>query len=328
MTDTLSAQPTQQSPQLRTPDQTPTTVFSGFLGSGKTTIISHLVETLQQRGEQVVYIKNEIGDVNVDGELMEGKNIQTKELLNGCICCTLVGPFITSINEVIEQYAPDRIIIEASGAADPAAIALMIDGHPKLERDGVISIIDVINFSGYKDLSTTARNQTKFTDLIVFNKVEQVDLEQKRRVVGYVRELNATSPIIEAPNGTLDPNLVFGVTSTELTTLLARPHDHSHHLMQDCLESITLTFPGQISEEELLSWIATLPNGVFRIKGIVKTSNDETQMLNTVGTRTTFSPCPPNTERDKNSLVLIGFKLEAIGIDAVALTAQLDELTQ
>jgi G3E family GTPase len=306
----------------------PTTVFTGFLGSGKTTIIANIIEQLQKSGTQVVYIKNEIGAENIDAEIMRGKHITSRELLNGCICCTLVGPFITSINEVIEQFSPTRIIIEASGAADPAAIALMVDGHPNLERDGVISIIDVINFSGYKDLSTTARNQTKFTDLIVFNKVEQVDIEQKRRVVGYVRELNAISPIIEAPNGTLDPNLVFGVTSAELAKLLSGPHDHSHHLTQDGLESVPVTFPGKISEEKLLSWIATLPSGVFRIKGIVHLPSGETQILNTVGARTTFSPCPQETKRTDNSLVLIGFKLEAIGIDAASLAEQLMNLSQ
>ncbi|MDA1079708.1 MAG: GTP-binding protein [bacterium] len=306
----------------------PTTVFTGFLGSGKTTIIANIIEQLQQAGTQVVYIKNEIGAENIDAEIMRGKHITSRELVNGCICCTLVGPFITSINEVIGQFSPDRIIIEASGAADPAAIALMIDGHPKLERDGVISIIDVINFSGYKDLSTTARNQTKFTDLIVFNKVEQVDLEQKRRVVGYVRELNATSPIIEAPNGTLDPNLVFGVATTELDALLATPHDHSHHLTQDGLESIALSFSGKISEAQVRSWIEKRPNSIFRIKGIIALPSGEMKILNTVGARTTFSTCPPETKREMNSLVLIGFKLAASGVDVMALNTELEKLTQ
>ena len=150
----------------------PTTVFSGFLGSGKTTIISHLIEVLQNKGEQVIYIKNEIGDTDIDSKILKGKGIKTKELLNGCICCTLVGPFITSINEVVETFNPDRILIEASGAADPSALALMIASHPLLERDGVIAIVDVVNFEGYKDLSVTAQNQTKFTDLIIFNKTK------------------------------------------------------------------------------------------------------------------------------------------------------------
>ena len=161
----------------------PTTIFTGYLGSGKTTIILNLVETLQKQNIQVLYIKNEIGSENIDGQLAKQQNIETKELLNGCICCTLVGPFIHSIDELLIKHRPDRIIIEASGAADPAALALMVSSHPKLARDGVLTIIDVIHFDGYSDLSTTARNQTKFTDLLVFNKVEEVDIGRKQAVV-------------------------------------------------------------------------------------------------------------------------------------------------
>jgi len=197
----------------------PTTVFSGFLGSGKTTIISNLIDELQANNQQVIYIKNEIGDTDIDGKVLEGKGIKTKELLNGCICCTLVGPFISSINEIVETFSPDKIIIEASGAADPSALALMISLHPNLARDGVIGIIDVVNFEGYKDLSVTAQNQTKFTDLIIFNKIELVDIAKKKAVVGYVRELNAHSPIIEAPNGKISSKLVFGLNSKDLPTL-------------------------------------------------------------------------------------------------------------
>jgi len=306
----------------------PTTVFTGFLGSGKTTIIANIIEQLQQSGQQVVYIKNEIGAENIDAQIMKGKHITSRELLNGCICCTLVGPFLTAINEIIEQFTPERIIIEASGAADPAAIALMVDGHPRLERDSVISIIDVVNFSGYKDLSITAKNQTKFTDLIVFNKVELVDLEQKRRVVGYVRELNETSPILEAPGGVLDPKLVFGTTTTELTNLLSQPHDHSRHLSQDGLGSLALTFSGSVTKEKILAWIATLPKAVFRIKGIVKIKDTGEMLLNTVGERTTFSPSPFAEERKANSLVLIGFRLEQNDLQTDELTKQLEKITQ
>ncbi|PIR60372.1 MAG: hypothetical protein COU67_02350 [Candidatus Pacebacteria bacterium CG10_big_fil_rev_8_21_14_0_10_44_54] len=306
----------------------PTTVFSGFLGSGKTTIISNIIAKLQANGEQVVYIKNEIGAKNIDAKIMESKNITARELLNGCICCTLVGPFLTSINEIIEQFMPSRIIIEASGAADPAAIALMVDGHPNLERDGVISVIDVVNFSGYKDLSLTARNQTKFTDLIVFNKVELVDLEQKQRVVGYVRELNQTSPILEATKGALDPHLVFGVTSTELIRLLATPHNHSHHLTQDGLESVSLEFSGAVSKEKLLEWITTLPTAVFRIKGIIHLADGTQAVLNTVGRRTTFSQNQLNGITTSNSLVLIGFRLTEYNLSANKLVSQLEKITQ
>ncbi len=300
----------------------PVTVFSGFLGSGKTTIISHLIDELQTLGQQVVYIKNEIGSENIDASLMQGKHIQTKELLNGCICCTLVGPFIQAIDEIAATYHPDRLIIEASGAADPAAIALMIDSHPKLMRDGVLCIIDVQNFEGYADLSQTAKNQTRFTDLLVFNKVELVDLERKRAVVGYVRELNNHSPVVEAPQGVLSAKVACGVSSTELATLLTHfsqetedTEHHHDHLRIDGLDSFLLTVDGAIDPERLRTFLSATPGSVYRVKGVIHTPEGTATMVNKVGVRITFNPAPPDLQIDKDVLVCIGFGIQQLQQD-------------
>jgi G3E family GTPase len=296
----------------------PTTIFSGFLGSGKTTIILHLIEHLQKEGQQVVYVKNEIGDLNVDSQIVQGRNIQTKELLNGCICCTLVGPFMAAVNEIADTYQPDRIIIEASGAADPSAIAMMVSSHPRLFRDGVISIIDVVNFEGYKDLSTTAQRQTEFTDLIAFNKIELVDLARKQAVVGYVRELNGHSPIIEAPEGKLDPNVVFGLNTKELTALLdeesARSKDghiHSDHLQQDRLQSFQCILQQPLQEQKLLDFMSQLPQNVFRVKGFVQLVNEKMKLINKVGQRTELTDPPTELGFRPTTVVFIGFNVEA-----------------
>lgn len=304
----------------------PVTVFSGFLGSGKTTIISHLIDELQAKGKQVIYIKNEIGNENIDSQLMQGKHIQTKELLNGCICCTLVGPFINAIDEIIATFAPDRIIIEASGAADPAAIALMIDANPKLARDGVIAIIDVVNFAGYKDISQTARNQARFTDLIVFNKIELADLAQKQAVVGYVRELNDHSPIVEAPLGIIPSALVFGTDQRELNELLEAfsheessaesathvHHAHADHLTKDGIDSLAVTFDKPPNLEGLRVYLNQLPVAVFRVKGLLQLSDRSYVIVNKVGIRIEITPLPDGQKppSDKQLLVLIGFHLK------------------
>lgn len=288
----------------------PTTIFTGFLGSGKTTIILHLVEILQQQGIQVLYIKNEIGTETIDGELARQQNIETKELLNGCICCTLVGPFIHSIDELVATHRPDKIIIEASGAADPAALALMVKSHPKLERDGVLTVIDVVNFQGYEDLSFTAKNQTKFTDLLVFNKTELVDPQRIQAVVGYVRELNDHSPIVEATNGRLHPDVVFGAASPELVTLLKTDTtDHSHHLGKDTIQTFAVPISKEFSEEELFDVLKKLPQAVYRVKGFVPTADNRTYLVNKVGNRSTIETT--KTQVDDTKLVCIGFGIEA-----------------
>lgn len=289
--------------------QIPTTVFSGFLGSGKTTIISHLIDELQKKEIQVAYIKNEIGDTDIDTQLLKGKDIQTKELLNGCICCTLVGPFATAVTELIESFKPDRIIIEASGAADPSALALMIGSHPQLLRDGMLSIVDVENFEGYKDLSVTAQNQTQFTDIIIFNKVENVSIQQKKAVVGYVRELNTHSPIIEAPNGIVNPEVVFGLDPANLAPFL-KEHVHSDsdhdHIHADNFSAFTLRTHQALSQEDVESLLAATPKSIFRTKGIFKTPSNTWLSYNGVGTKYTFAPVSNPENFTESVFVFIG----------------------
>lgn len=292
----------------------PTTIFSGFLGSGKTTIILNLVDALQSAGEQVVYIKNEVGDTDIDSKMLAETGIKTTELLNGCICCTLVGPFINAATEIIEKYSPDRLIIEASGAADPSALALMVSSHPMLQRDGVITVIDVVNFEGYKDLSITSQAQTQFTDLIIFNKVEEVDLNRKKAVVGYVRELNSHSPIIEAPNGKVAPDLIFGLDEKFLDQILKRNHvknnEKHSHIEEDNINSITIQNTKVYKQTEFVDKIASLPKNVIRAKGIVKFEDNKFYIFNAVAGKTNLKIYEPKEMPKENLMVFIGISIE------------------
>lgn len=303
----------------------PTTVVTGFLGSGKTTIISHLIDALQAEGIQVAYIKNEIGDEDLDARLLAGKHIVTRQLLNGCICCTLTGPFVSAIEELVATTHPDRIIIEASGVADPSALALMISAHPRLIRDGVMAVVDVVHFEGYKDLSYAAREQAVFTDLIVFNKVELAPESRKISVVGYVRELNDFAPIVEAPHGRVAPELVFGISQTELDRRLdtkqsaeAGTAGKHHHLTEDRIETIRYESSSGFHRDRVTAVLQSLPPNVLRVKGYLDT-NGETVLVNQVGKRLDYVP---SAQREPQSvLIFIGF---AIGDLADALRKQLD----
>lgn len=291
----------------------PTTVVNGFLGSGKTTVISHLIDQLILNKEKVVYVKNEIGETDLDAQLMRGKNIIAKELLNGCICCTLIGPFLASINELITTYHPDRIIIESAGSADPASLALMVDNHPSLKRDGVIAIIDVVNFNGYDKINHVAKRQAEFTDLIIFNKVELVDQTRKMQVVGYVREINEKSPIIEAKNGQVNSELVFGLTSNLLPRLAE--HDHTDHDADDEITAFTYKNEKMINKSSLENILQKLPKNIFRVKGFF-TDNGQTWIVNHVFNRTNFEEVSNNQtltaeqSLSGTKLIFIGYKSE------------------
>lgn len=288
----------------------PTTIVNGFLGSGKTTIITNLVDQLILNKEKVVYVKNEIGETDLDAQLMRGKNIVAKELLNGCICCTLVGPFLASINELITLYHPDRIIIESAGSADPASLALMVDNHPNLKRDGVITIIDTINFNGYDKINNVAKRQAEFTDLIIFNKVELVDQSRKMQVVGYVREINEKSPIVEAKNGKINAELVFGLTTKLIPQL--NKHNHADHDDYDEISAFTYQSQKQINKSALKTLLQSLPKNIFRVKGFFS-DQDRNWIVNHVFNRTDFEEMPANliaanTTPNTSKLIFIGYK--------------------
>ena len=164
----------------------PITVFTGYLGAGKTTIILNVIKSLKE-GYKVVWLKNEFGNVEIDSELAKESHIAVKEMINGCLCCVLVGKLGEAIKELISTYSPDRIIIETSGSAYPAPIAWEIRKLTKegvqVKLDSIINVIDAINFSGYEDKSYTAKIQAEYTDLILINKHEEVKEEELDHVL-------------------------------------------------------------------------------------------------------------------------------------------------
>ncbi|KAF8072089.1 CobW/HypB/UreG, nucleotide-binding domain-containing protein [Lyophyllum atratum] len=195
----------------------PITVFTGFLGSGKTSIILSLLPQLP-KDYKVVLLKNEFGDVEVDSKLAQQSSLTAvSEILNGCMCCVLVGQMQTAILEIRDKYRPDRIIIECSGSAFPATLAFQIRGLERetqgdLKLDAIVTVIDAENFAGYEDTSPTAKMQASYTDIILINKWEHVSERALDFVLDHLNTLNDLTPKIRCNgrNG-VDPNLIFGL---------------------------------------------------------------------------------------------------------------------
>ncbi|KAI8928967.1 CobW/HypB/UreG, nucleotide-binding domain-containing protein [Entophlyctis helioformis] len=193
----------------------PVTVFTGFLGAGKTTIILSLIAKLPKT-LKVVLLKNEFGDVQVDSELAKESSIQVTEMTNGCMCCVLVGQMKNALLEIQETQKPDRIIIETSGSAFPAPIAWQIRSLSTngFDLDAIITVVDVLNFPGYEDTSYTARLQAQYTDLILLNKTLAASERQIDLVTDRVNELNTDTPRVRVGKEGVDPLLVFGLHTT------------------------------------------------------------------------------------------------------------------
>lgn len=293
-------------------EKIPVTVFTGYLGSGKTTIILNLIKQMPA-GYNMVWLKNEFGDVAVDSQLAKESNIKVTEMLNGCLCCVLVGKMGNAIDELLKQYHPDRIIIETSGSAYPAPIALEIRKmDDRLKLDSIVTVIDAINFEGYADKSYTAKIQAEYTDLILINKHEQVDERTLDQTLDDVYELNPNTPKVKTDHGMISPDLIFGLDTKLFTTQaevdVANVSRNVHHHEQE-VEIAELVSDRTFTREQVDAALRALPRTEFyRIKGMIKFT-DGFELLNYVFGRFDYLPLRQYTGQTK--ITFMGEELQA-----------------
>ncbi|KAL3957338.1 hypothetical protein ACCO45_007916 [Purpureocillium lilacinum] len=192
----------------------PITIITGFLGSGKTTLILNLIPQLRARSPnyRLALLKNEFGDLAVDSQLASSSAISgVQELLNGCICCNLVGQLGPALAELEKTVTPDRIVVETSGSAFPATLALEVNrlarDSGRYVLDGVISVVDVENWQGYEDTSYTAKIQARYTDLIVFNKWEAAGEDRYEECLDRVGDLDVDVAKVKSTKGWVDMDI-------------------------------------------------------------------------------------------------------------------------
>ena len=274
---------------------TPITIVTGFLGSGKTTLILNLIPQLraQNPSYRLALLKNEFGDLAVDSQLASASAISgVQEMLGGCICCNLVGSLQPALEELTSTQKPDRIIVETSGSAFPATLALEVNRLAretgKYVLDGVVSVIDVENWKGYEDTSYTASVQARYTDLIVFNKWETAGEDRYDECLDRVGDLEVDVAKVKSDKGWVSMDVVFGVDgglAQELTeTDVDGQHKHGKdgkdhkHDHQSEVEVLSIELQGgdgnaTVSTDKLVSLLKAAPKEeVYRIKAIVTLS--------------------------------------------------------
>ncbi|KAF2683432.1 CobW domain-containing protein [Lentithecium fluviatile CBS 122367] len=263
----------------------PITIITGFLGSGKTTLILNLIPQLPKT-YRLALLKNEYGDVAVDSQLASSSAISgVQELLNGCICCNLVGQLSEALETLARDIIPDRIVIETSGSAFPATLAMEVNrlarDTSKYVLDGVMSVIDVENWKGYEDTSYTAKVQAKYTDLIVLNKWELVSERRLEDVEDAILalEIDPPTPRTKSDKGWVDKDIIFGLDAKlakGIGTHSQHHHDHEHSTEVEVL-SVTLTSNGAKKGVDVnkLNKLLEEPTRdcIYRIKGVLYSSS-------------------------------------------------------
>jgi G3E family GTPase len=225
-------------------------IISGFLGAGKTTLIKKLLKEAF-KDEQVVLIENEFGEIGIDGGFLKEAGIEIREMNSGCICCSLVGDFGTSLQEVVNTYHPDRILIEPSGVGKLSDVIKAVQDvqakNPELVLNSYTTVVDAKKCKMYmRNFGEFFNNQVEYAGAVILSRTDIVDEKKAQEAMDLMRGINARAAIITTPISELDGEKLLEVmehpVSLEQELLTEEEvcpecghvhHDHEHHHHHD-----------------------------------------------------------------------------------------------
>ncbi len=244
-------------------------IITGFLGSGKTTLIKHVLENgLQNR--RVAVVVNDIGALNLDGRVLEGVNVDRMvELSNGCICCSISYQFGVAIQEIIETTQAELILIEASGAADPVSLTDEVR-NVGLRVDAVITVIDGEHIRRHYKETVVARQHVQAADFLLLNKCDLLTEPQRHRVEKFLRRHNPRAFLITSTFGQVSTDLLFATSVQRIrrqeSNTLSPTREHLH---DDAIEAFTYSSCRPLQRQRFIRFLRRLPRDLYRAKGIV-----------------------------------------------------------
>ena len=217
-------------------------IFSGFLGAGKTTLIKKLIKE-SFAGQKVVLIENEFGEIGIDGGFLKESGIQINELNAGCICCSLVGDFRAALQQVVEQYHPDRIVIEPSGVGKLSDVTRAVEGvaeHLDVQLSSFVTVADVNKVKMYmKNFGEFYDDQISHASCIILSRTQNATEEKIAAAVAMLREKNPTATIVTTAWDSLTGEQILKAMSTkddfkaELIAMAAKANEEHAHEDED-----------------------------------------------------------------------------------------------
>lgn len=213
-------------------EMTKVDIISGFLGAGKTTLIAKLLKEAFP-GEQVVLIENEFGEIGIDGGFLKESGVEIREMNSGCICCSLVGDFGTSLKEVVEKYHPDRIIIEPSGVGKLSDVIKAVKNiGDDVKINSTAAVVDASKCKMYmKNYGEFYNNQIESAGTIILSRTQNISEEKLAKVLTMIKERNDEASVITTPWDEIDGKIVLEAmekVNTLEKELLEEHHHHDH----------------------------------------------------------------------------------------------------
>ena len=218
-------------------------IFSGFLGAGKTTLIKKLLKEAY-KGEQVVLIENEFGEIGIDGGFLKEAGVEIREMNSGCICCSLVGDFGTALKEVIAKYEPQRIVIEPSGVgklSDVIKAVQKIENEVEIKLNSFTTVVDATKCKMYmKNFGEFFSNQIEYAGTVILSRTDKASEEKIAAALEIIRGLNQTAAVITTPIEKLSGEKILDTMENnrslekelmdeEVCPVCGGHHAHEHH---------------------------------------------------------------------------------------------------
>lgn len=264
-------------------------IISGFLGAGKTTLIQKLLKQ-SFNGQKVVLIENEFGEIGIDGSILKQAGIQIREINSGCICCTLVGDFNLALKEVIQQYRPDRILIEPSGVgklSDVMKACQKIAVKEDVQINLCIAVADALKYRMYsRNFSEFYNNQIENAKTVILSRTQKMDDKKLAEVVKEIHARNPNASVITTPWDELSGDSVLSVAENGMFPLIDQKelsnddehmheHCHHHHNANEAFDVWSVETPHVFQTGEIESFLQKLPDygTILRAKGIVELTN-------------------------------------------------------
>jgi len=276
----------------------PALVVSGFLGSGKTTLVRRVLERAQAEGIRIALVSNEFGDLGIDQALLARMDEDYVELRGGCVCCRLSDQLVDTLEMLRERVNPDRVVIETSGVALPYDVQLNFWRPPVsswVSDDCVVVLVNAEQLAQGRDLEGTFEQQVSSADLLVLNKIDLVPESELSRLEAALREIEPDAPVLRAVHGDVETALLFPPDPEGLRARrraeAAEPAPHHH----EQFVSEELRFEKGVAEAELRERVESL--GALRVKGFVETEHG-LRVVQGVGSRLEVEPAhqPPPPE--------------------------------
>jgi G3E family GTPase len=302
----------------------PVTVLTGFLGSGKTTLLNRLLD--HAGGRRLGVLLNDFGQIAIDARLLQSRDQDVVELANGCICCTVRDDVVPALARLLDRGpAPQAIVVETSGLADPAPLARQLLA-PSLQAvvrlDAVVTVVDAANFDRALDYAESTYGQITCADLLLLNKVDLVAPSTADRVERGLQDLNPTARRVRCVRAKVPPALVLDWADGSLRAGVPEAHEpipaatarllpHGPH--GDRFRAVSLRLAQPLDLQKLGRWLDGLPPAVFRAKGVLHLADVPCRVvLHLVGGRWTVTAGAPWAAGDDRSseLVFIARDLE------------------